>query len=105
MLVGHVNENEGNASVGTEQERNTVTFSLRSGRTIRKIGASPLTRNWKPVEHLLPSNTLVSSLAGQQLAAETLYIVKPILHLFAVSCFGQNTWKPWVLSLLADFAR
>lgn len=93
----------GNTSVAqiAEVQRNTVSFALRSGRTIRKIDAAPTARNWKPI----PQQTIESSLAGQQLIAETLYIVKPIIHLCATGCFGNNTWKPWVISLAVDIVR
>lgn len=92
----------------TDTQLQSVSFALKgSGRIIRKIDASPpmSLRNWKPISCLTIKEQEENALAGQQLIAETLYIIKPIMHLISSSCFGNNTWKPWLIALSVDVVR
>nr|CAD7439306.1 unnamed protein product [Timema bartmani] len=41
----------------------------------------------------------------RQSASDTLYVVKPLLHLGSMYYCGQKDWKPWLLSLAADLTR
>lgn len=93
-----------------QAQMDSVSFNLkRSGKIIRKVDASPPihVRNWRSLHRTQFDNeqTIEQALAGQQLIAETLYIVKPIAHLCALGCFGDKSWKPFLLSLLIDLGR
>jgi len=85
----------------------SISFTLRhSGKVIRKVDSSPPVafRTWKPIEPTTCDNkqTIEQALIDRQLVAETLYIIKPIVHLSSAACFGNNTWKPWIISLALD---
>ncbi|KRT86327.1 hypothetical protein AMK59_768, partial [Oryctes borbonicus] len=88
----------------------SVSFSLKhSGKVIRKIDASPLIsgRNWKPLEVSqteLDDSDNQAMIRRKQLA-EVIYISKPLAHLSVSACFGYNTWKPWMVSLIMDILR
>lgn len=89
-----------------------VSFTLKhSGRVIRRVEYSPSlnSRSWKPLlrsstqhHHEGNEETVEQALAGRQLVAETIYILKPIVHLAAVGACGNNTWKPWMVALVMD---
>lgn len=108
-------ENNYTTDFAAEEARNQVeTFSFvlkRSGKVIRKVdGAPPINyRNWKPLsaDNNTNDNNQIDdkTLKGRQLIAETLYIMKPLAHLGSVFCFGNNTWKPWMVSLIMDISR
>lgn len=104
LQIENVKRNE---MVANDEHQQNMTFTLkRSGKAIRRVAASPAMRDWKPVqEHSVIRQSVDSSVANQQLVAETIYIVKPLLHLFASKCFGINTWKPWMISLVLDVIR
>lgn len=95
---------------GPTTQLESVAFVLkRSGKVIRKVESSPPVnlRNWKPIS--LPNNneaepTPEQALIRRQMIAETIYVLKPIAHLLSIFRFGNNTWKPWALSLLIDLA-
>ncbi|XP_017778573.1 PREDICTED: peroxisomal membrane protein PEX16 [Nicrophorus vespilloides] len=100
-------EQENGVAELAQAQLDSISFNLkRSGKTIRKIDASPPvgSRNWKPIERALFDNeqTIEQSLAGQQLIAESIYILKPMVHLASMACFGTQTWKPWAISLILD---
>lgn len=88
-----------------------ISFTLkRSGRLIRKVDSSPpiIGRTWKALErssYCDNEQTLEQALAGRQLVAETVYVLKPLVHLGFVGCFGEKTWKPWLVALLLDLSR
>ncbi|KAK5643071.1 hypothetical protein RI129_006916 [Pyrocoelia pectoralis] len=90
-----------------ETQTHSISFTLQhSGRVIRKIDSSPpiAFRSWKPIQAVDCSTTqaVQQTLLDKQLMAETLYVLKPILHLGSVAYFGNNTWKPWIISLALD---
>lgn len=105
--------------LSNDPQMNAVSFTLqRSGRVIRKISVAPpnMLREWKPLQkiqngviHNGTQNyndlTLSSVITKNVLIAETLYILKPIIHLGAMRLFGTKTWKPWMIALLIDLAR
>lgn len=96
-----------------QAQMDSVSFTLKgSGRVIRKVDASPpiSLRTWKPLKAQETcendqNQTIEQALAGRQLIAETIYIFKPMAHLASVACFGNNSWKPWILSLAMDLTR
>lgn len=90
----------------------TISFILtRSGRVVRKVDSSPPTtfRSWKGLEckqgGYNKDQSIQQACRNKQLVAETLYVIKPVVHLGTVVCFGNNTWKPWLISLLLDCYR
>ncbi|KAF5308853.1 hypothetical protein FQR65_LT00553 [Abscondita terminalis] len=88
-------------------QSHSISFTLKhSGRVIRKVDSAPPVafRSWKPLEQVPCDNTqaIQQSLLDKQIIAETLYVIKPILHLGSAAIFGNNTWKPWMLSLALD---
>ncbi|KAF2905971.1 hypothetical protein ILUMI_00202 [Ignelater luminosus] len=95
------------APLSNMPELDNISFVLHhSGKVIRKVDSSPpiAFRTWKPLERSICDNkqTIEQSLIDKQLIAEALYIIKPIVHLSSAACFGNNTWKPWMLSLILD---
>lgn len=97
-------------SLSNVAELDNISFVLHhSGKVIRKVDSSPpiAFRTWKPLERNICDNkqSIEQSLIDKQLIAEALYIIKPIVHLSSVACFGNNTWKPWIFSLILDLYR
>ncbi|XP_033645477.1 peroxisomal membrane protein PEX16-like [Asterias rubens] len=104
-----------NVDKETEAGNSGVTFKGgRSGRVVRLLDAAPdiQKRTWR-----LPSiastngqdktpqeNEEPSELLGIPLAGESLQIARPLLHLTSLFVWGQQSWKPWLLSLAADIA-
>lgn len=94
-----------------QAQLDAISFTLRrSGRLMRKIDSSPpvTARTWKGLEtsaYYDNEQTLEQALAGRQLVAETIYILKPVVHLGSVACFGEKAWKPWIVALLMDLSR
>lgn len=90
-----------------------VTFTLkRSGRVVRKVESSPplYMRTWKPLEQV--SSTTCENHQGsdrsvvtKQKLAETMYVLKPIIHLFSMKYFGTTSWKQWMVPLACDLTR
>ncbi len=39
------------------------------------------------------------------ITAEILYIVRPLIHCLALRFYGQNSWTPYIISLLVDLLR
>ncbi|KAK4886457.1 hypothetical protein RN001_002728 [Aquatica leii] len=88
-------------------QSHSISFTLKhSGRVIRKVDSAPPVafRSWKPLEQVACDNTqaIQQSLLDKQIIAETLYVIKPLVHLGSAAYFGNNTWKPWMLSLVLD---
>ncbi|CAH2005027.1 unnamed protein product [Acanthoscelides obtectus] len=89
-----------------------VSFTLRrSGRIIRKVDAAPPVgiRTWKPLQP--PPNyscendqSIEQALVGKQLIAEIIFIVKPMVHLASMACFGTRAWKPYFIALAIDLS-
>lgn len=85
----------------------------RSGAFVRSIRNSNSTRHrtWSPITGPISSdNEETSSLQCNSssrkklILAETLYVVKPLLHLGCLSMKGQKHWHPWLLSFAVDIA-
>lgn len=86
-------------------DENSNSFTLkRSGRVVRRVeGAPPIAfRDWQPVKNndLPVTNADIKYLTY----AETIHIIKPLVHLAAMRTFGTNTWKQWFISLGLDLA-
>lgn len=80
------------------------SFTLRrSGRVLRSVeGAPPAAfRDWQPVKTCKESqnpNINVKDL----MYAESIHILKPLLHLASMRVFGTKAWKQWLVSLSMD---
>lgn len=107
---------QGPTTVGdiiTANQLDNISFTLkRSGRVVRKVESSPplYMRTWKPMEALPNTNCendqgYDKSIATKQMIAETIYIVKPIVHLLSMKCFGTTSWKQWMIPFAFDVTR
>ncbi|XP_015121058.1 peroxisomal membrane protein PEX16 [Diachasma alloeum] len=87
--------------------QNSAGFRLgRSGTIVRSVNASgPIqSRIWSPLK---PENediiTIESPFTKRNLLiAETLYIMKPMIHLIAFIMKGNKNWIPWMTALVLD---
>nr|XP_034184771.1 peroxisomal membrane protein PEX16 isoform X1 [Osmia lignaria]XP_034184772.1 peroxisomal membrane protein PEX16 isoform X1 [Osmia lignaria] len=73
-------------------------------RSIRGTNNAPM-RIWEPLSSTISDNdNLNCSSASEKnlLLAESLYIVKPLLHLGCISLTGEKQWLPWLLSFAID---
>lgn len=107
---------QGPTTVGdiiTANQLDNISFTLkRSGRVVRKVESSPpiYMRTWKPMESVSNTNCendqgYDKSIATKQMIAESIYIVKPIVHLLSMKCFGTTSWKQWMIPLAFDITR
>ncbi|VVC36664.1 Hypothetical protein CINCED_3A007593 [Cinara cedri] len=42
-------------------------------------------------------------ITNRRVVAETMYIMKPIIHLGGMYVFGERSWKPWFISLTIEY--
>lgn len=107
----NANNNNGfTSAVMSSQQRDMfnvngrITFTLkRSGRIVRKVdGAPPLyLRNWKQIgKECRPDSQQKTEISLDM--AETLYILKPMIHLGGCALFGYKSWRSWALALVTD---
>lgn len=92
---------------GKETDENTNAFFTlrRSGRVVRKVdGAPPVSfRDWQPIK--VEEKRSNSSIDIKDLMyAETLHLLKPLIHLAAMRVFGTKAWKQWLVALSIDMA-
>ena len=89
----------------TIPEEQHVWRGKRTGRFVRSLSSTPPNgfRSWKLPE--FPAmNENPSILSRKQFYAELLYVIRPLLHLPSMFIFGEQSWKPWLLSCFADVA-
>ncbi|XP_028169358.1 peroxisomal membrane protein PEX16 [Ostrinia nubilalis] len=92
---------------GKETDENSNAFFTlrRSGRVVRRVeGAPPVSfRDWQPIkikeDHPNPNINL-----KDLMYAETLHLLKPLIHLAAMRVFGSKAWKQWFIALGLDLA-
>ncbi|XP_014255391.1 peroxisomal membrane protein PEX16 [Cimex lectularius] len=80
-------------------------FTLKSGKTIRRVTEGPYIAE----EYLkaLPGPELderTLQFNHVQKLAEIIFILKPVVHLLALRKWGSRSYKPWFLSLTMDAA-
>lgn len=79
----------------------------RSGRVLRRVENAPLVslRSWKAlnVDDYIRDGAKGGN-QESQLIGETLYVLKPLLHLGSMAYFGTDTWKQWFFSLAMDLS-
>lgn len=92
---------------GKETDENSNSFFTlrRSGRVVRKVdGAPPVSfRDWQPIK--VDDKRSNPNLDVKELMyAETLHLLKPLVHLAAMRTFGTKAWKQWLVALAIDLA-
>lgn len=88
-----------------DENCNSKFVLKRTGRVIRRVeGAPPVAlRTWQPLESLTGGDSGHQQLNLKTIRyAETLHIIKPILHLASVKVFGSESWKQWLTALCVD---
>lgn len=92
---------------GKETDENSNAFFTlrRSGRVIRRVeGAPPVAfRDWQPVK-MNDDGTNLGIEVKDLLYAESIHILKPLIHLAAMRVFGTTAWKQWLVALGLDIA-
>ncbi|ELU06800.1 hypothetical protein CAPTEDRAFT_152987 [Capitella teleta] len=78
-----------------------------SGRVVRSLAATPplSQRTWKvPAEEQKKSddNAAATPLNATQRLGESLGILRPLIHLFAMYRNSQQSWRPWMLAAGVD---
>lgn len=91
-----------------EQQDDTCFVGQRSGRVIRSLGSAPSlqARQWgAPTQRkrrsVLKEEKLHSrptQLGLQETIAESVYIGRPLVHLFCLGLCGKQSWTPWLVS-------
>ncbi|XP_030020808.2 peroxisomal membrane protein PEX16 [Manduca sexta] len=89
----------------TDENTNSFFTLRRSGRVVRRVdGAPPVAfRDWEPVR-IKDDRPLPEIETNDLVLAETLHIMKPLLHLGAMRVFGTKAWKQWLIALGLDIA-
>ncbi|XP_029346854.1 peroxisomal membrane protein PEX16-like [Acyrthosiphon pisum] len=82
-------------------------ITLPSGRTLRKLDHAPPMnrRTWEapPRADRLSGGIPSGTLSDRHIVAETMYIMKPIVHLGSMCVFGEKSWKPWLISITIEY--
>ena len=92
----------------SDDEKLKEGFTLkRSGTVVRSVRGtgSVQMRTWEPLASNANDNVNLNNSPAsvkKLKLAESLYIVKPLLHLGYVSLTGEKQWPPWLLSLAVD---
>ncbi|XP_061671681.1 peroxisomal biogenesis factor 16 [Syngnathoides biaculeatus] len=107
----------GEDDCNVEQQQDTCFVGQRSGRVIRSLGsaasfvqrrhcgAATKKRTQKLMEEKF--HTKPTPLRLQETIAETVYICRPLVHLFSLVLCGKQSWMPWLVSAgleLSSFA-
>ncbi|XP_070553277.1 peroxisomal membrane protein PEX16-like isoform X2 [Ptychodera flava] len=90
--------------------KRTTFRGKRTGRVVRTLDAAPPLnlRTWKlPTEDVIKEEPRCkylppTQLTRQRVIAESLHIARPLVHLASMFKFGQQSWKPWLLSCGLD---
>ncbi|KAM3968759.1 peroxisomal biogenesis factor 16 [Aphomia sociella] len=89
----------------TDENSNAFFTLRRSGRVVRRVdGAPPVAfRDWQPIK--LNDDTASMNIDVKDLMyAESLHIMKPLIHLITMRVFGTKAWKQWLVALSIDLA-
>lgn len=85
----------------------SITLKLkRSGKVIRKVAQAPplYSRTFRAPDLAADDRFGIYNHKAIK-NAELVYILKPMIHLGAVSAFGYTSWKSYLLSLFLDVFR
>ncbi|XP_070685253.1 peroxisomal biogenesis factor 16 [Pempheris klunzingeri] len=91
---------------GCEQQDDSCFVGQRSGRVMRPLGStrSLQARLWgapsqrKQQRRSSLNHSRPTELGLQETVAESLYISRPLVHLFCLGLCGKQSWKPWLVS-------
>lgn len=89
----------------TDENSNAFFTLRRSGRIVRRVDGAPSVafRDWEPVK--IKDDRPGKGIDIKDLVyAETLHILKPLIHLAAMRIFGTKVWKQWFVALGIDLA-
>ncbi|XP_028291210.1 peroxisomal biogenesis factor 16 [Gouania willdenowi] len=78
-----------------------VFVGRRSGRVLRPLGsaAAHQAQLWgAPPRKKRSSRSKPTALGLQETVAESVYITRPLVHLFCLGLCGKQSWKPWLVS-------
>lgn len=108
-LLKEEQSDDSSTNDGEARKVKVLWHGPRTKRRVRTLMAIPEDgfRSWTLPKQQEPSTTsnqtdTPTELTNKQLIGESLYISRPILHLASMFLFGQNSWKPWLLSCTAD---
>ncbi|XP_022818751.1 peroxisomal membrane protein PEX16-like [Spodoptera litura] len=84
-----------------DQNSNTCFVLPRSGRVMRRVVGSQSVafRDWEPMKIKEDSG---ASNVKDLVFAESLHILKPLIHLASMKLFGTKSWKQWLVALFVD---
>ncbi|XP_054828008.1 peroxisomal biogenesis factor 16 isoform X2 [Eublepharis macularius] len=95
-------------STGKEQ----IYVGKRSSRVMRSLESTPslYSRHWgapqlreeKQNQRAVEMDQPPTPLRIQETTAESIYVIRPLLHLLSLGLWGQRSWKPWLLSGILD---
>lgn len=87
-----------------KNNKNEGFILKRSGTVVRSIRSSSDVqyRTWEPLTPVDNNYNFSNSSKKKILFAESLYILKPLIHLGSISLTGEKQWPPWFLSLTID---
>ncbi|EDV20176.1 uncharacterized protein TRIADDRAFT_32406 [Trichoplax adhaerens] len=77
----------------------------RSGRFVRSLSAGNRRQYPNLDQYKMFVEQEPTPLTERQKLAELLYTVRPVLHILSMFTFGQNSWKPWLISTFTDLSR
>lgn len=91
---------------GTGATRSTFELK-RSIRSVRKVEGSPPInlRSWKSCDERAYSNNNSSTQSTKReklIVPEVIQILKPMIHLFSCSIYGQDSWESYCVALCSD---
>ncbi|XP_028999839.1 peroxisomal biogenesis factor 16 [Betta splendens] len=102
-------EDDGNG----EQQDETFFVGQRTGRVIRPLssGQALNPRQWGAPSQTQKRSNLREELQSkptplslQETIAESLYIGRPLVHLFSMGLCGKQSWKPWLISGILELS-
>ncbi|XP_050552480.1 peroxisomal membrane protein PEX16-like [Spodoptera frugiperda] len=85
----------------SDENSNTCFVLPRSGRIMRRVNGSQgvAFRDWEPMKIKEVSG---ASNVQDLVFAESLHILKPLIHLASMRIFGIKSWMQWMVALFVD---
>ncbi|KAF6038656.1 PEX16 [Bugula neritina] len=84
----------------SQSSNNQSYYTLpHSGRQIKSVN----TGSWQGVASA-PVSVGKTVLDKGQMVGEALHNLQPLIHLGTEACFGAESWKPWIASIITDLA-
>uniref|UniRef100_A0A2H1W536 Peroxisomal membrane protein PEX16 n=1 Tax=Spodoptera frugiperda TaxID=7108 RepID=A0A2H1W536_SPOFR len=85
----------------SDENSNTSFVLPRSGRVMRRVVGSQgvAFRDWEPMKIKEVSG---ASKVQDLVFAESLHVLKPLIHLASMRLFGTKSWMQWMVALFVD---